>query len=645
MRATGGQFRRGLLCTGLVVAASAVVGVGSAGATTTVTETNVTSAGPAFSFGNDDIASTDPSNIRTVTGTSNGTAGTDQVDIRCESPSYNKLLASDVPVGTGGAFTTTVSDTDFEGKLCTIVAVPAGSTSTDFSSYTGPVVGNGESETDTSHSVADDYFISQPQTDAYNDYDSLGSCGLCDSRLYGSDLSPGALYLWYDNGAIYDKTYTAGATAYPYAQIDGNDVYDPNAADDTLTGAPAVTFTHTVDPATGDMEITETDPFVKCVGSTADPCTTSYASAGLELDRTILQSQGGEVVRITDVIKSTDNASHTYTFAYDEYEDGDAGTQVEFQFAGQAGYQVYAGGATAPVSSSPVQTIYAIANGSEQPSVDNPAGAISFSPAPTAVRFGCSTSTTDCAGFNLVYSGTVPAGGSTTISQSFGMAATQSQVQSLAASNIQALTPTVAITSPGTNGTTVHTTSIPVSGTVSSNVTSLTVDGKVVTPSSSGAWSTTETLNKGANTITAVVKDAEGVSATATRTVTYTPITTAVKLGTIKVKGTKASASVTCTVAPGAKCTGSVTLTVREKVKVKKHKTKVETVTVGKAKYSLTAGKHTVSVSLNGTGKKLLTKNKKLSTTLNLLLGSKKVAHKGATFKVAKKKKPKHSGY
>jgi Glucodextranase, domain B len=646
------RFRHGLLCSGLTLAALAVVGVGSAQAA--VTQTNVTSAGPAFSFGNDDISSTDPSNVRTVTGTSNGTAGTDQVDIRCEAPGGTDiLLTSDVTVGTGGSFSTTVNDTtgsgnnssDFEGSACRIVAVPAGTDPTDLSTYTGPVVGNGDQSTTTKDGVEEDYFVSQPQTSAYNDYDSLGSCGLCDSRLYGSDLTPGSLYLWYDNAPIYSGTYTVGANQLPYAQIDGNDVYDPDQANDALTGAPALSFTHTVDPTTGDMEITETDPFVKCA-SGASPCATSYTTAGLELDRTILQSQSGQVVRITDVIRSTDNTSHTYSFAYDEDEDGDSGS-VEFQFAGDSGFKAYAGGATGALSTSSIQTIYAIADGTEAPGLNNPTGAITVSPAPSAAEISCQTTSPDCAGFDLVYTGTVPAGGSRTISQYFGMGASASAVQGYVTSNTQALTPTVAITTPATNGTTVHTPSIAVSGTVSANVTSLTVDGTAVTPSGGGAWSTTVNLNQGVNTITAVATDGEGVSATATQTVTYTPtpppapVKTAVKLGTIKVKGTELTASVTCTVASGSKCAGSLVLTVRERVKVKRHKTKLETVTVGKAKYSLSAGKTTVSVSLNGMGRKLLAKTTKLSTTVNLLLGSKTVTHKTATFKAAKKKKHK----
>jgi hypothetical protein len=643
MQAIRGRTKRGLLCTCLAVAASAVLGVGSAGATT-VTETNVTSAAPAFGFGNDDILSTDPSNVRAVTGTSDGTAGTDQVDIRCEAPGTDILLTSGVTVGTGGAFSTTVNDTtgtgggpgDFEGSLCRIIAVPAGTDPSDLSTYTGPVVGNGRQLTTISSGVESDYFISQPQTAAYNDYDSLGSCGLCDSLLYASDLTPGTNYLWFDNGAIYSGSYTSGATSYPYAQIDSTDVYNPDSATAGLTGAPALTFTHTVDPATGDMEITETDPFVKCVASGPNSCA-SYASAGLELDRTILQSQSGEVVRIADVIRSTDNASHTYSFAYDEYEQSNNDNN-EFQFPGDTGYKAYASGASGALSTSPVQTIYAISDGTQAPSVNNPAGAITVSPAPSAARFGCSsTVVTNCDGFDLVYTGTVPAGGSTAISQYFGIGATQSTVQGYATSNVQALTPTVAITNPAADGTTVHTASITVSGTVSANVTSLTVDGKAVTPSS-GAWSTMLTLNRGANTITAAAKDGEGVSATGTRTVTYTPIQTAVKLGTIKVKGTKLMASLTCTAASGSKCAGVVELTVRERVKVKKHKTKLETVTVGKANYSFGAGTHTVTVSLNGTGRKLLAKKATLSATVNLLLGRKNVAHKTATFKAAKKK-------
>lgn len=639
MQTIGGRLIRGLLGIGAVLAASAAFGVAAAAAA--VTTSNVTSAGPAFGYGNVDLPAASAANLRTVSGTSNGTTG-DHVDIRCEAPGIDVLLTSGVNVAADGSFSTTVDDTtktsssnNFMGQLCRFVAVPAGTDPPDLTPYTGPVVGNGEQQTNFSHSIEDDYYIAQPQGTAFDDYDSLGSCGLCDARLYAGDLTPGTHYLWYDNAAIYSKTYHAAGTAYPYAQIDGVDVYNPHGANDSLLGAPALTYTHTVDPSTGNMVITEQDPFVKC---TSTSTCTAYTSAGLELDRTIIQNQTGRVVRITDVIKSTDNASHLYSFAYDEYQQDTSNNQ--FQFPGDTGYKAYAGGATGTLSSSPVQTIYALADGTQAPSVNDPVGALTVSPAPSVARFGCTAATTHCAGFDLVYAGTVPAGGSTTISQYFGLGASQTEVAGYAAANTQALTPTVAITNPATDGTTVHTTSIPVSGTVSSAVTSLSVNGQGVTPNSSGVWSTPVHLSLGSNTITAVAKDGEGVSATATRMVTYTPapVTTSVKLVRTTVKGTRLRVTLTCTVAPGSRCQGSVSLTVRERVKLKKHKTRVTTVTVGKARYSLGAGSHTVTVALNAAGRKLLTSQKKLSVSLRVRLGRTKVAHRTITFKTPHKK-------
>src|SRR5205823_5642842 len=208
----------------------------------------------------------------------------------------------------------------------------------------------------------------------------------------------------------------------------------------------------------------------------------------------------------------------TCTLAYDEYNEhtGHNG----FRFPGDSTYHEHADGDTGALNSSSIQTIYSIADDTQAPSVDNPVGAMTVSPAPAQARFAFASTPVD--GFDLVFTGTVAAGGTRLVKQYFALAASQAQVNRLASENVDALAaPNVTITQPAANGQTVHTATITVAGRASDNkaVTSLTVDGRPVTLHH-GSFTTTVHLRKGRNTITVVASDAAGNHTRATRTIT-----------------------------------------------------------------------------------------------------------------------------
>ncbi len=95
-------------------------------------------------------------------------------------------------------------------------------------------------------------------------------------------------------------------------------------------------------------------------------------------------------------------------------------------------------------------------------------------------------------------------------------------------------------------------------------------------------------------------------------------------VGKASAKGSAVSVKVSCSTA--ARCAGTVTETTKVRKRVG-HKDKNVTETVAKASYSLAAGAHeTVTLKLNGTGGKLLSKNKKLKVQIVVLLGSGKSA-------------------
>jgi len=94
--------------------------------------------------------------------------------------------------------------------------------------------------------------------------------------------------------------------------------------------------------------------------------------------------------------------------------------------------------------------------------------------------------------------------------------------------------PTVAFTSPSTNGTTVTNASLTVSGTASDNVGVASVSVRINggtwnTATGTTSWSRSVTLAAGGNTIEAQARDAAGnLSAIASRTVTYNPLDTTI---------------------------------------------------------------------------------------------------------------------
>ena len=94
--------------------------------------------------------------------------------------------------------------------------------------------------------------------------------------------------------------------------------------------------------------------------------------------------------------------------------------------------------------------------------------------------------------------------------------------------------PTVAITSPSSNGTTVTNATLSIGGTASDNVGVSVVyvslnGGGYSSASGTTSWSTSRTLISGSNTISAYSQDAAGNTSTvATRTVTYSPTDTTI---------------------------------------------------------------------------------------------------------------------
>jgi hypothetical protein len=637
-----------------VVTALAILAPSVAAASAAITHSSASIDAP-FGF-YDETVVTPPA--RTVTATTDGTGG-DTADVLClHGSSGSQTLASGVTIQPDGSISTPIDESKIEGTYCRIVVVDAGSgPPADSSPFQGPYIGGGDFSLSSDGSIYD-FYAEQAQTGAYADFKSLGGGGMYDMALQDSVGGQGPEIYYYNGYFESGETHPDGnGGSRPDALVDGKHAYTANEANDANTGnagRPAITVDHAVDPATGDMTLHEAEDLVLCAPSEAT-CT-SYVPSGLRVERTIALNHDGRVADITDTIRNTDSVDHSFDFEYQEFHNFSGNTG--FRLPGETGYSAHPTGDV--VTGLGLASTVGIEYDTTSPDtgVGNPLGAITFSPAPTRLLFGKQHDGTDAvaSGFWVGFKDTVPAGGSKTINQDFAMGETQAEVDGYVGPAEDSLAgPAVAITDPAADGSTVSTAPVTVKGTASDNkgVASLKVNGADVSIAGDGTWSAPVTLSEGANTITAVAKDAAGNSATATRTITYTKpapplvvFATVTKNGKVKVtrKGKKilvdTGIKVTC---PQTKdsCTAATTAKTVKAVAAKVHKSKI---TVAKKTFTIAAGKtQKIVLTLSAKGVKALKRNKKLVIKVTVVTkvgsGPSKTTTRTITIKQPKAKK------
>ena len=181
-------------------------------------------------------------NTLTVGGTTSGGSG--DVDIRCYTASDSKLISTGVPVA-GGSFSIDIPMADLVAALgypnpyCVLRAVPTATTPADPSPFQGPHLGAGmvrtyQLGTDgggvNPPDTVSDYYIQRTQSAAFTDYDSAGSCGLCDTYLLDPTTGARSNAIWYANAALYRRIWGAPSNARSAVRIDGVDAYNPGGA-------------------------------------------------------------------------------------------------------------------------------------------------------------------------------------------------------------------------------------------------------------------------------------------------------------------------------------------------------------------------------------------------------------------------------
>ena len=395
--------------------------VAASGAQAAITGSQITTpSNPSFFIADEDASS----QTLAVSGRTTGGNASDKVDVRCYVGGTSVKVKGNVPLNSNGSFSVSAADLNKIIDLtCQLKAVPAGTTPSDLTPFSGPVVGIGHRETSkisggSNNGKAYDYSLDAQQQSGALDYVALGSCGLHDGFLY--DPTYANTTVTFACNAGLDRADTPSAPTRSELQIDGMNAYAPAQAffiNSSAAGFPSLTDTYAVDKATGNVVVQETDPLVKCTGATYPPSQTScatFALTGVTDNRTITQDHDGHISWFTDVFKSTDGKSHSLDLLWDNNQrfwgaSGDS-SKLEYEFPGESGFSTHATGATVLLPPSP-GAIFMRVRGTADGDSATGQGAIVYDRPANAAKF--TAVTTADSEFTLHQAGNVPAAGST----------------------------------------------------------------------------------------------------------------------------------------------------------------------------------------------------------------------------------------
>jgi hypothetical protein len=401
-------------------------------------------------------------------------------------------------------------------------------------------------------------------------------------------------------------------------QVDGVNVYPPHSAnnhagtDQNPAWLPVI-VSDSYDPATGNTTVNEQDRLLKCLPD--DATCSSFAPAGVELDRVMVTGQGQRDVEVTDTWRSTDGQQHALDALYDETIGGVSPDGASFDFPGTPGFQTYDHGdqLTLPHGPGSILTKWDSAMPDTGDGV-NPQGAITYSSAPDGPVVFHKVEPADDPEFTMEYTRTIPAGGQVVLRFGVADAFSLSDVRGFAQATLASFAPSLSIDFPA-DGAVVHRASLVASGKAGDTAgVSLTVNGQP-TSVAGGRWARQIALTPGANTITAVATDPDGFSVQRQVTIIYAPA----KLTVSGVKRVKNGVRVRLSCADD-ECAGGVALSARERLLGRKivglgakRKRHVKTVGVGRKAFALQPGQtRFVTVKLNRKGLKLLKRFRKL---------------------------------
>jgi PASTA domain len=387
-----------------------------------------------------------PGNLH-VAGTTSGGAG--NVDVRCYFGTESRPVAANVTVN-NASFAIDVPLTDalfanLNSHYCVLRAVPAGTTPSAAPGQPSPFQGPetavsgakqfrlGVAGAPNPADTLSDWGWHGVQKRAYSAYYSAGDCGLCETSLFDPGSFASSSQIWYEGAAMF--TGDPGATpTRSGVQIDGVDVYTGAGAENVAElannpGFPALEFSSSLDPVTGDSKLVETDPFVACTPQPAafppsDATCPAFAPSKVVLERTIVQDHQGLQVTITDRWHSNDAQPHELDAYYWEgtaSENNAHENRYDFSWTG-AGFAAHPSGSNiAPPPTTPA-SVYVKVDATTPESGDgqNPFGAITYKTvAPSGIQMvhGSVLGAPDFTTWASHYQHTIPASGDLVIEQ------------------------------------------------------------------------------------------------------------------------------------------------------------------------------------------------------------------------------------
>jgi hypothetical protein len=648
-----------------VVSALALIG-SVAPAQAIIAESNISSpADQTYLFENNS-----PSATFTVTGTANSS----EVDINCYYGNTSGEIVKKVVV-VSGAFSVSAPLSKLPSAPCVLRAVDVGDKSAHppgtATTQTGPVVIKSRFELFTESSTTYDYEQEFTTLAAYLGIDSVGNEGLYYSFLFAPGTLAKSESGFYNDASLQTENQPpSGSATRSELQVDGFSSYAPNGAKEVgeklvkalLPGSPSVTAS-TTETAPGEFAVQESDPIVRCapepnVFPPTEKSCKEFVPMGVQLNRTWQSTHGDRVALMTDGWVSTNGATHKIDALYDQ-EPSQHGTEGAFEFPGASSFSAVSKGQTESLPADAAiyyKTNAATPDGGDQ---ENPQLAIVYDTQPnggTAAFHQSSVKTRPI--FEMHYERTITPSSPFKLRMGFVTEYDLSAVKTLAGEILATYPPSVSIGSPA-GGTAVSVPTVTVAGSAADTgaIASVTVNGHPATLASNGSWSVAVPLSSGANTLTAVATDQAGLTASKSITVSYVP-TQAVQVGKASGANGKVTFKIACKGLPGQSCRIASTLTTKEKLRGskllaisakhrKRPKTRTKTITVGAKTIVIPAGKTvTITVSLNATGRKLLSRYHKLPVHLSAVFVTQKttVIAQNLTVKPPKKPKKHHKG-
>ncbi len=398
--------------------------------------------------------------------TTGGIPATDQVDIRCYHGTTSTLVASGVALSSDGSFSLPSADLNqVRDSICRLRAVPAGTTPSNLTPFAGPRLGVGELDKSLVSGGPNDgqlfssYIWAQQLTGAFDWVTAGGDSGAFWGPVYDGYLFDPTFALtaitFYGNAGLLPGEKVSSPTRSEL-RIDGKNAYLPSGAEHinaNATGLPALTSTYTLDAATGNIVIHESDPVVECPDATYPPTTTScasFVSAGVTDNLTMYQDHDAHIAWVSEVFTSTDTKAHPLDLLWENNQrfqlSGDS-TQVEYEFPGQSSFSMHAVDDAVSLPASSSGTILVRMHGAADGDTSTGQGAIVYDRPATGATFtnvGVSYSR-----FTLHQTGSVPAGGSTRFQFAYVQDYHAATVASLATTASTAFLNDIAVTRSG----------------------------------------------------------------------------------------------------------------------------------------------------------------------------------------------------